>query len=1080
MDERNWFVPSSPFLTGVVVVLVAAYGYFTFRPPLDSSRPESPAKQGLPAPPAPPTTHSIHARLWEDPLAIAYADEQNLPNQNPAAVAGKRPLVRKLMERIADKFSRKAPLLVIPVLVPGGIGAEEREQRIRTRYAVLSALAESGFQLNYPAQMTYADIPINIEIATDKQSQLIRVPLKLYTRRYVEHLYDDVAPPSATDPVTTAVFALWVNENQLGDRPLQTLSQIVEYMFDQIGEQGRMQLRMIGPSQSELLVRMAMENDKIEEGHHHFTYDSSLLLSPRATLFANLLRNEYEASLSQFTSGSKTKSGLRVLRTIGNDMHLVYALRDELRLRGAWPDDHAENERIALITESDTVYGHALPTDFEKALEETVDPNAAGAQPDKTTSNRVEVFTYLRGIDGQSPSVTQRQAGAKAKNDGTGDNARPTISEDELASPTGSSQFDYLQRLEQFLRMRHRELKERGGRGITAIGVVGSDVYDKLLILRALRPAFGQFVFFTTDLDSEFATAGEYRTTRNLIVASHFGLRLNHCIQRQTPTFRDSYQTSVFLATLLALENPNVKKHKAVAGAWKSLVDDDDKTVQPLWPEIRADLPDPYDLVERDRRLWPTVFEIARSGPYQLTHTHIADDTCKTVPDIHVAEVRWANSWIADNWLRLAGVAVLFCVAVVLSFQEHTTRAFWRRTAVWFALFFVAAGLLAVLIYRDQQVGNDGRFVGEPFEVFQGISVWPGIIIRWTVAIASCALLFVGYRDLMKNYKDLWGRFVRQEVSDDDLSEIIARERSGAHPIRDSLRRWVRPWLPRDDGPDTSGTVNDLLGESMRRHHWSYSILIVSFVALLWFGFVVWLVYPFETQPAIRGAVSFFAWWSALLIGGYLMTFLIVFVLDATGQCRRLANSLWKHSGPVPDWEWTEQSENELRDVWTAVDFQDRAELLRTRLIANRTRVVGKLMTYPFMIVTIWILARHPSFEEQYSPPYVALMAAIFLLLIIYAAMLRRDVRRGRDNALERLRESLAAATAHDPRGAANAPDTDRKWDRRIDQLEQLIEEVKNESRGAFRPLTQDVLFRAIAIPFGGVGTLLLAEQIMQ
>ena len=35
--------------------------------------------------------------------------------------------------------------------------------------------------------------------------------------------------------------------------------------------------------------------------------------------------------------------------------------------------------------------------------------------------------------------------------------------------------------------------------------MLGSDVYDKLLILQALRPAFPRAVFFTTDLNARLA-----------------------------------------------------------------------------------------------------------------------------------------------------------------------------------------------------------------------------------------------------------------------------------------------------------------------------------------------------------------------------------------------------------------------------------------------------------------------------------------------------------------------------------------------------------------------------------------------
>ena len=58
--------------------------------------------------------------------------------------------------------------------------------------------------------------------------------------------------------------------------------------------------------------------------------------------------------------------------------------------------------------------------------------------------------------------------------------------------------------------------------GIRAIGILGSDPYDKLVILEALRHRFPEAVFFTTDLDARLWNAPSLRLTHNLVVASSF------------------------------------------------------------------------------------------------------------------------------------------------------------------------------------------------------------------------------------------------------------------------------------------------------------------------------------------------------------------------------------------------------------------------------------------------------------------------------------------------------------------------------------------------------------------------------
>ena len=93
--------------------------------------------------------------------------------------------------------------------------------------------------------------------------------------------------------------------------------------------------------------------------------------------------------------------------------------------------------------------------------------------------------------------------------------------------PEGTSQFDYVRRLASRIRADDQKLRQRYGRkenGIRAVGVLGSDVYDKLLVLQALQPEIPHAMFFTTDLDARLFHPREQDWARNLIVASSFGL----------------------------------------------------------------------------------------------------------------------------------------------------------------------------------------------------------------------------------------------------------------------------------------------------------------------------------------------------------------------------------------------------------------------------------------------------------------------------------------------------------------------------------------------------------------------------
>ena len=102
----------------------------------------------------------------------------------------------------------------------------------------------------------------------------------------------------------------------------------------------------------------------------------------------------------------------------------------------------------------------------------------------------------------------------------------------------------------------------RTGTGIFAIGVLGSDVYDKLLVLQSLRKRFPNALFFTTDLDAALSFKTNLSVTRNLIVASAYGLSLQAQLQRSIAPFRDVYQTAGYYATLRAISEPGDEASK--------------------------------------------------------------------------------------------------------------------------------------------------------------------------------------------------------------------------------------------------------------------------------------------------------------------------------------------------------------------------------------------------------------------------------------------------------------------------------------------------------------------------------------
>src|SRR5690606_37045609 len=143
---------------------------------------------------------------------------------------------------------------------------------------------------------------------------------------------------------------------------------------------------------------------------------------------------------------------------------------------------------LVLISELDTWYSSAFYRLF-------VDKIASNRKHHVISSpEHVHAVSYFKGIDGNIPTRQETN--------------KPSQSQIEVIenpwNTSGQSQYDYLVRLVEDIRRKERQIKEAHGpqASFKAIGIMGTDVHDKLLILQALRQYFPEKVFFTTDLQA--------------------------------------------------------------------------------------------------------------------------------------------------------------------------------------------------------------------------------------------------------------------------------------------------------------------------------------------------------------------------------------------------------------------------------------------------------------------------------------------------------------------------------------------------------------------------------------------------
>jgi hypothetical protein len=226
------------------------------------------------------------------------------------------------------------------------------------------------------------------------------------------------------------------------------------------------------------------------------------------------------------------RAHIRYYRTISSDRDLAEVLAKELvgrgidlciarharhgdELAGLRCKNRPHGDHVVLLSEWDTVYGRYLPESVSAAFAAD-QPSRGGCRLEP--SRWIFEASYARGLDGRLPSRGPAKREVSADRDGVQTNGEEqtrvggqTRDEESSATPEtasrfegaeGQSQFDYLRRLTDALRECDDELRREGKGRIAAIGILGSDVYDKLLLLQALGPEFPEAIFFTTDLDA--------------------------------------------------------------------------------------------------------------------------------------------------------------------------------------------------------------------------------------------------------------------------------------------------------------------------------------------------------------------------------------------------------------------------------------------------------------------------------------------------------------------------------------------------------------------------------------------------
>jgi hypothetical protein len=228
-------------------------------------------------------------------------------------------------------------------------------------------------------------------------------------------------------------------------------------------------------------------------------------------------------------------------------------------------------------------------------------------------------------------------------------------------------------------------------------------------------------------------------------------------------------------------------------------------------------------------------------------------------------------------------------------------------------------------------------------------------------------------------------------------------------------------------------------------------------------GFFIYVLKPMFGMPVppARSDWASNVYHLTVILDVCLMDFLIFLVFDATLLCllfvnklRRRAQSLWPQA-TLGVYKGRLQLQTNLIHDWIDLAF-----------VAKRTNCVGSLIYYPFVLIALLIVSRSTVFANC-APSLTILVAQGISLSIVFscAIMLCWVARATRDMAKQNLAE-----------GIIRAKDAESKL-RLAEQLETLLIQVAQLKEGAFSPLSQQPLVRALLFPLSSAGWVTLIEN---
>jgi hypothetical protein len=1073
-DKPKFDIPWATLLPLVAVLagLVAQYK------PLVSKRPAVPSENTIPV----IASQDVDARLWQDPFSVAEKQKSLL---DAAANKGSPELhkvsaLAELLDKRAMETRENERVLLLAVMVDAGPYSEQGESRLRARPAVLEALSESGFvplDGEHIGFVTADWPPVDDPSGARQIDRGLLLPWEecIATR--------DLACVYPQD--TKRLILLWLPAASFNPNPLSRFANIINQLARDV--RAKIDIKLIGPANSTGLQSMIREVHRRQPplgADAKATLKNVSIISPLATASDDMLLFQPtsgggRADVRPAPPGKKMQMFLEdavpeltFFRTIATDEVILRELMVELArrhvpiVRQATPDGSPVPKvaHVVILTEWDTPYGRSLSTIFA-AQASGITINEIITQPDEWP-RRVHPYRYLRGIDGQLP-------GDQAKESQRDQTQKTQLGQDTVPveATEGLNQSDYLRRLAWQMKEDDARWQREDGSGIRAIGLLGQDIYDKLMILRALRPQFPGAVFFTNNYDAHFERRDDWGDAHNLIIASPYGSTLpeTYVEKMHIPPFRDNNQTSMYVGTLVA--TGRMTKDEAEFLSWQPRIFEISRhgayDLSPAWYLPGGELANSNKSWFRD---W--LFPKWGQEEQNLAKAHLS-----TSLDWHVAtRVIWSSR---NFWLIVIGALALLAIVAWISVTiasptlkgGGTTPQRLRRVFA-STTFCLVCGVPLIIFsvamfaqhksadFPQYDLGSPAagdylkkldalaQVAQEPLAFFSGISIWPSEMLRLIALMLAIHFMVKAGIDLRTNERELRERF--------SLDPLPPKTCFRWHHLGLGLEQWR---MTRSDEAEPELSAQEAWHAYLcRNKFWPRFIRIgVLFVLYLLFSFVIWKLWPAPPPPA-RGDLAFqFDRWAIFFtaIGMMILSFYVVDAIQLNSNfIRMFARVVTKWGDTVIEKSWRSPplTEDEL-SAYNEIFF-----------VADRTHVVARLIWYPLIVLTLMIVARTSFFDNwSWSPALLAIYGINACWALGSAILLRRAAEQLREATLSNLQLSRVRGRAIEAKRAT---------------FDELIAEIRGLKKGAFAPLTDQPFIRAVLFPGAGLGLLAVGQRL--